>query len=72
MGLTVSRKVGGAVRRSRIKRLLREIFRLNRQELVPPMDVVVNVHRTVNAQDFLQLEQEFMQSFTRLAKGGGR
>lgn len=29
LGITVSRKVGGAVQRNRIKRLIREFFRLN-------------------------------------------
>jgi ribonuclease P protein component len=70
--LTVSRKVGGAVKRSRIKRLLREVFRLHHKELEPPMDLVINVHRTITALGFRQLEQEFLESFSRLAKGGGR
>lgn len=33
LGITVSRKVGGAVQRNRIKRLAREGFRLNRHRL---------------------------------------
>lgn len=33
LGLAVGAKVGGAVRRSRVKRLLRETFRLNRGRL---------------------------------------
>jgi ribonuclease P protein component len=41
LGLSVSRKVGGAVVRNRWKRLLREAFRLSRRQLPPGIDLIV-------------------------------
>jgi ribonuclease P protein component len=41
LGVTVSTRVGDAVERNRVKRLLREAFRHARVRIVPPLDVVV-------------------------------
>lgn len=41
LGVTVSKKVGISVQRNRVKRLIREAFRMLKSELQPQYDIVV-------------------------------
>jgi ribonuclease P protein component len=41
LGISVSRKTGGAVQRNRIKRLIRECFRLYKNRMVDARDIVI-------------------------------
>lgn len=43
LGISVHRKAGNAVRRNRIKRLIREVFRLHRDRFPPSADIVFTV-----------------------------
>ena len=62
LGLSVGRKVGGAVTRNRIKRRLRAAFRGIRVELADPFDyiVVVRPHRTAPEVDYEKHLQKAM------------
>lgn len=58
LGLTVSRKVGNAVCRNRVKRLLREYFRKNRHEFDQPVELSVIAKRNASRVTAEHIEQE--------------
>ena len=49
LGITVSKKVGSAVERNRIRRLVREFFRLNRARLSVRQDIVIIAKRNITS-----------------------
>lgn len=59
LGITVTKKVGKAVKRNRIKRLLKEFFRLYQNQIIDA-DIVVVAKRKVCVckMDFEQVEKE--------------
>jgi len=71
LGITVSRKVGNAVVRNRIKRLFREIFRKSRAGIPHHCDWVVNARRGCAGASYGQLAAEFLALAGRIVPMSG-
>jgi ribonuclease P protein component len=67
LGLSVSRKVGGAVRRNRLRRLYREAFRLTRHEMPGGLDLVL-IPRTSEEPPLEELKQGLPRLVNQLAR----
>ena len=62
LGVTVSGRVGNAVVRNRIKRLLREVFRQSRADLLPPIDLVIIAKPGADNLTYAQAADEFARA----------
>jgi len=60
VGITVSKKLGGAVVRNRVRRRLREVYRLNEARFVPGWDIVVVARSRCIKADFRKLTQAYL------------
>ncbi len=60
--------MGGAVRRNRIKRRLREAVRMNLSALRVPVDVVINPKRTTAEAEFSALAGEVARAFRQIGQ----
>ena len=55
VGITVSKKLGHAVVRNRIRRRIREIYRLNEEKFQPGWDIVIVARSKTVGADFSKL-----------------
>ena len=72
VGFTVSRALGGAVERNRIRRRLREAVRLNLHGLHSPVDVVINPRKSVISAEFALLQAELAEAFHKIDSSAAR
>jgi ribonuclease P protein component len=69
LGVTVSRRVGGSVVRSRVKRRIREWFRVERAKLPADRDVVVIARAGAATLGRVDAERELTSAADRLRRG---
>ncbi|OFV96775.1 MAG: ribonuclease P protein component [Acidobacteria bacterium RIFCSPLOWO2_02_FULL_61_28] len=68
IGLTVSRAMGGAVERNRLKRRLREAVRKHRAELGPGWDIILQPRTAAKTVPFAELEETVQKFFLACAQ----
>jgi len=65
LGVVVSRKVGGAVARSRARRLLREAFRVHQHELSAAVDLVLVARPSIAGRRLAEVEADFLKTLRK-------
>ena len=66
LGVTVSTKIGGAVQRNRVRRRLKEIYRLNEHILPMGYDIVVVARVRSRYAGYREIESSVLAAFRKL------
>ena len=65
LGVVTSRKIGGAVQRTRARRLLRESFRLHQHEFAQPIELILVARNSIAGKKFTDVERDFLATLRR-------
>ena len=65
LGVVTSKKIGGAVQRSRARRLLRESFRQHQHEFAQPVELILIARNSIAGKKFAEVEKDFLTALNR-------
>ncbi len=63
VGISVSKKVGNSVVRHRIKRIIRESYRLNCDNVISGLDIVMIARKEAKAKSYQELEESMLHLY---------
>ena len=69
VGVTVSKKVGNAVQRNRVKRLVREVYRRNKANVPERTDVVFVAKQKAAGLTYAAVEEQFKHACRQIGPG---
>lgn len=65
IGIVCSKKVGNSVVRHRFRRIIREVYRLRKDEIAKNEDIIVVAKENAREQGFTELEMSFLHLLKR-------
>jgi len=65
LGVVTSKKIGGAVQRSRARRLLRESFRQHQYELAQPVEIILIARNSIAGRALAEVEKDYLTALRR-------
>lgn len=66
LGVVVSKKIGNAVTRNKVKRWLRTLFRRNKELLVLPLDMLIIANRDIREAAWEDVVQKYLAALKRI------
>ncbi len=68
LGIVVSKKIGKAVKRNRAKRLIREVFRKNKEIFPEKSDIIIIPHPSIVKLKYNEVEEKFLKALKRFGE----
>jgi len=65
LGVVTGKRIGGAVERSRARRLLRESFRRHQHELAQPVELVLVARNSIAGKKLADVEKDYLAALNR-------